>query len=161
MGFANTEQLRELFLSGGMGFLLGAYYDMFRIWRKWRRSSTAAVFVQDCVFFSTAAVVVFLFSLALTGGTVRAYTLCGVVVGFGAYRYTVGLALLRTVTVLCRWASRLGCAAKRCASVPIRWFGDRLRVPWGHLREKSKKVVKKSEKILKKGLKPIRNLLYN
>ncbi len=161
MGFANTEQLRELFLSGGMGFLLGAYYDVFRIWRKWRGSSTAAVFFQDCLFFSTASVVVFLFSLALTHGTVRAYTLCGVAVGFCAYRYTVGLALLRAFTVLCRWASWLGCTAKRCASVPIRWLGNRLCVPWGQLREKSKKVAKKSEKILKKGLKPICNLLYN
>ncbi len=161
MGFANAEQLRELFLSGGMGFLLGAYYDVFRLWRTWRHSSKVSVFVQDCVFFCTAAVVVFLFSLALTKGVVRVYTLCGVAIGFGAYRYTVGLALLRIVTLLYRWARWLVGFAKRWVSAPVRWLGNRLRVPWCFLCEKSKKLAKKSEKILKKGLKPVRNLLYN
>ena len=68
LGFENAAQLRELFLSCGMGFLLGAYYDVFRLFRCWLLSSPLRVFVQDCTYALTSAVAVFLFALALNGG---------------------------------------------------------------------------------------------
>ena len=107
MGFTNTEQLYTLFLCGGMGFLLGAYYDGFRLLRLLLHPPTAGVFALDCLFCVTAAPVVFLFSLAVADGILRVYVFAGLLLGFFAYRRTVGRALLRTVYRLLRAAHRL------------------------------------------------------
>ncbi len=161
MGFTNAEQLWEAFLSGGMGFLLGAYYDVFRIWRKTTHPSAAAVFFQDCLFFSTSAIVVFLFSLAMTDGVVRVYVLFGVLAGFAAYRHTVGNALLFLVGAVMRWL-RWGCARfRRLIAVPLGWLKTAVCSCFGKVWEICRKYAKKSNKILKKGLQPIRKILYN
>ncbi len=132
-------QLRELFLSCGMGFLLGAYYDIFRILRCILRPSTIRVFWQDMLFFLTAAPLVFLFALAVTDGFVRLYVFAGLVAGFFAYRYTVGRAVVRFVTAVITWLSRLG-----------RRLRELIRVPIGVLREDCRKLLKKMRKNLKK-----------
>ena len=139
MGFTNVQQLRELFLSCGMGFLLGAYYDVFRILRCILRPGTVRVFWQDLLFFLTAAPLVFLFALAVADGVVRLYLFAGLVAGFFAYRYTVGRAVVRFVTAAIAWLSRLG-----------RRLYDVIRVPIGALREGCRKLVEKIRKNLKK-----------
>ena len=139
MGFTNIMQVRELFLSCGMGFLLGTYYDVFRILRCILRPGTMRVFWQDLLFFLTAAPLVFLFALAVADGVVRLYLFAGLVAGFFAYRYTVGRAVVRFVTAAIAWLSRLG-----------RRLYDVIRVPIGALREGCRKLVEKIRKNLKK-----------
>lgn len=139
MGFTNGMQLRELFLSCGMGFLLGAYYDVFRILRCILRPGTVRVFWQDVLFFLTAAPLVFLFALAVTDGVVRLYLFAGLVAGFFAYRYTVGRAVVHFVTAIITRLSRLG----------QRLYGV-IKVPIGALCEACRKLVKKMRKNLKK-----------
>ncbi len=107
MGFHNTEQIRELFLAGGMGFLLGAYYDVFRVLRCLLKPGDLRVFWQDVLFFVTSAGAVFLFALAVTDGVLRVYLYIGLVAGFAAYRYTVGRAVVHTVTAACRLLARI------------------------------------------------------
>lgn len=139
MGFTNAMQLRELFLSCGMGFLLGAYYDVFRILRCILRPGAARVFWQDMLFFLTAAPLVFLFALAVTEGVVRLYLFAGLVAGFFAYRYTVGHAVVRFVTTVIVGLSRMG-----------RRLQGLIKVPIGALRERCCKLVGKMRKNLKK-----------
>lgn len=136
VGFANAVQLQELFLAGGMGFLLGAYYDVFRVIRCLWRPSTAAVFVQDVLYFITAAPMTFVFLLAITGGVWRWYIGVGWIIGFAAYRYTVGRILVKAVKALLKQAA-IGCRAiRRVASMPIAWL----------------KNLQKNHRKLKKGL---------
>ena len=161
MGFTNAEQLWEVFLSGGMGFLLGGYYDVFRIWRKTAHSSAVTVFLQDCFFFASSAVVVFLFSLAMTDGVVRLYVLIGVLAGFWAYRHTVGNVLLQMVCLILRWLKTGNAWIRRVVSVPFFYVKTVLCRACGKVWEKYRKIAKKSKEILKKGLQPIRKLLYN
>ncbi len=152
MGFTNSEQLREMFLSGGMGFLLGAYYDVFRILRRLLHPSRVAVFFQDCLFFVTSAVAVFLFSLALTDGVVRAYTVLMVLVGCMAYRYTVGRLVLHTVCRgvalggrMCRWVQRV-------LMVPFGWLQGKGKSVWTTVKKFIRHIAKKSVLFFKKGL---------
>lgn len=161
MGFTNAEQLWEVFLSGGMGFLLGGYYDVFRIWRKMSHSSTLSVFFQDCFFFVTSAVVLFLFSLSMTDGVVRAYVVAGAVAGFVAYRHTVGNILLHAVSLVLRWLSRGKAWLCGILLVPFSWLKTHLGCACGKVWKKCRKTAKKSKEILKKGLQPVRKLLYN
>lgn len=139
MGFTNAMQLRELFLSCGMGFLLGAYYDVFRILRCILRPGAVRVFWQDMLYFLTAAPLVFLFALAVNDGVMRLYLFAGLVAGFFAYRYTVGRAVVCFVTAVIRWLSRMG----------RRLYGL-IRVPFGALRVKCCKLAEKVRKNLKK-----------
>ncbi len=113
MGFSNSEQLRELFLSGGMGFLLGAYYDVFRILRQLLRPRAWQVCFQDLLFCITAAGAVFLFALAVTDGVLRVYLHIGLLAGFFAYRYTVGFAVVRITATLLGFFSRLVRAVRK------------------------------------------------
>ncbi len=106
-GFENVAQLRELFLSCGMGFLLGAYYDVFRLLRCWLRPPHLRVFLADCIYACTSAVATFLFWLALNGGILRWYLFLGLFVGFFAYRRTVGNLLLKAVLWLLRQGEKL------------------------------------------------------
>lgn len=135
MGFTNPEQLRDLFLCGGMGFLLGLYYDGFRLFRLFARPPRWAVFLQDVFYCLTAAVVTFLFALAVTDGQLRLFLPAGLLVGFFAYRQTIGRVLLR-------------CGA---------WIRRRMKRLTGRLAAKretrknsEKKPPEKSEKISKK-----------
>lgn len=161
MGFTNAKQLQELFLSCGMGFLLGAYYDVFRFWRKTVHSSTFVVALQDCLFFATSAVVVFLFSLAMTEGIVRFYVLAGAAIGFWAYRRTVGNALLHAIEGTQRWLKRGYDAVLRVLNIPVVLVKSMLNKACGKVWEKCRKIAKKSKEIFKKVLQPIRRLLYN
>ncbi len=144
MGFTNTTQVRELFLSCGMGFLLGAYYDVFRILRQVLRPGAVRVFWQDILFFITAALMTFLFALAITDGVLRLYLFAGLVAGFFAYRYTVGRAAVRLVTAAIGWLSRLGRRLHAAIAVPIGALGNAC----GKLLKK----IRKNTKNFKKGL---------
>ncbi len=154
MGFTNAEQLYELFLSGGMGFLLGVYYDIFRIVRRLLHPSKIAVFFQDCFFFSSAAVLVFLFSLSMTDGVVRWYVLFGVFCGFMSYRYTVGRGLMRCILAVCRILKRGYRVLHRLVFHPVFCF-------FAFLYRCIEKPCKKTRKIFKKLLQPIDKILYN
>ena len=142
MGFTNTGQLNVLFLCGGMGFLLGAYYDGFRLLRLLLCPAPAGVFALDCLFCLTAAPVIFLFALAVADGELRAYLFAGMLMGFAAYRRTVGRAVVRTayrlLRLLHRASRRLRDAVRRAAA----------RLPRPHL---PKRLLKKRKKV-KKGL---------
>lgn len=148
MGFTNVAQLQELFLSGGMGFLLGAYYDLFRILRRFLRSGTVSVCLQDCLYFTSSAVVTFLFLLAVTGGVLRVFVLVGMVLGFVAYRHTVGRVSVRVVTLLLNALARLAHSINDIVSPSIHRFSDtfrgRMRIWWEKTRKKFKLFAKKS-----------------
>ncbi len=131
MGFYNTEQIRELFLSGGMGFLLGAYYDIFRVLRCLLKPGALRVFWQDVLFCTTSACMVFLFALAVTDGVLRVYVYIGLIAGFFAYRYTVGQAVVRTTTAVCRFLARLSQRISQLAHITM---------------EKTQKNIKKFKK---------------
>ena len=60
-----------------VGFALGAFYDVFRIFRVFARSEKRQVIWQDIFVCFVAAVVSFLVALAVNWGEVRFYLLAG------------------------------------------------------------------------------------
>ena len=146
MGFTNAMQLRELFLSCGMGFLLGAYYDVFRILRCILHPNTVRVFCQDMLFFVTAAPLVFIFTLAVTDGVVRVYVFAGFVIGFFAYRYTVGRAVVHAVTVAVTRISRAGHRLYELIKVPVCALFEQCRKNAKKIRKNAKKFKKRLER---------------
>lgn len=140
---------------------MGGYYDVFRLLRLWFHPSKVVVFALDIVFFASSAVAVFLFSLAMTNGMVRFYVLLGTVVGFAAYRRTVGKALIRLVSDTIVGLHYLSNGAKRVISIPYQWMTRWFCGVAHTLRELWKNIAKKSKNFFKKGLQPEGDLLYN
>ncbi len=95
MDIASSAQLHQLYLSCGLGFLLGVYYDVFRVTRSIMHSGARSVFIQDVLFFLSSAVVTFLFALAVMDGRLRFYLFFGEVIGFTSYYFTIGRLVMR------------------------------------------------------------------
>ncbi len=85
----NSGQLYLIFLFCGLGYLLGLYYDIFRIVRLIMQSGKWTVFIEDIIFCLTSTLLFFLYSLSLTGGHIRWHLTFGAAVGFWAYRVTM------------------------------------------------------------------------
>lgn len=161
MGITNGGQLDGLFLSCGFGFLLGLYYDVFRVARLIMHSSKRVIFFEDLFFFLSSAVITFFFSLTVTGGEMRLYLFFGILVGFAAYYFTIGRvvmafagAVAKAILFAWHWFWRLVFA-------PFRLLGRLLSRPLRFLKEKLDAVLKKIGLFLKKGLKRGREVLYN
>lgn len=71
------------------GVILGACYDILRIWRIFFHTQKHAIFFQDFFYMAFAALFTFLLSLSIDG-KVRLYILIGEFAGFFSYYYTAG-----------------------------------------------------------------------
>lgn len=158
MGFTNADQLRLLFYAAGMGFLTGVYYDLFRVWRRLFAITKVAVFFQDVLFGATSAAMFFLFSLALTEGRVRGYTLLAAGVGFFAYRYTVGNSLLTGVSALVKVYKRVSQLLRTRLLEPLL---RRARSVIGKVCQKCRNLAKKTKIFFKKVLQRKGKIVYN
>ncbi len=156
-----SEQLTQLFLSCGMGFLLGAYYDVYRVIRLVMRSGKRWIFVQDILFFLTSAVLTFLFSLAVMEGRLRFYLFFGELLGFSAYYFTIGRVVMRFAGAVTSAIVRMWNAFWHVLSLPFRWVARLFRRPLKAAGAFFRKIGRKAGQVLKKGLKRAASVLYN
>ena len=124
-----SSRLFGFAVSLAAGFLLGALYDVFRIWRTFFHTEKRAVFFQDVFYMIAVAFLTFLLALAVSFGEIRFYLLAGEAVGWFVYYFTVGQVtncVFRFLSsLLYRWLLRpLSRAARRCAC----YFGGKFRI---------------------------------
>lgn len=100
MGFSNAQQVEELLMFGGVGFLLGLYEEMFRLLFGNCRARSWRLFVRDCLFCTTSALITFILALAVADGVIRWYLYLGLAVGYAAYRLTIGNAVSRDIAMI-------------------------------------------------------------
>lgn len=148
MGNTGDIQLWGLLYACGLGFWLGAYYELFRMMRLLFPPSAVSCFFQDVFFFSSASIVVFFVFLGIADGQMYPYLLFGVMVGFLSFYYTFGRFLhivlakgLRRVMRACRVVDRHLQPIRRKTSVRA-WilYRDIL----GILRRFKQKILKKN-----------------
>ncbi len=106
MGNTGDIQLWGLLYASGLGFWLGAYYELFRMVRLLFSPSAISCFFQDVFFFISGSVTVFFVFLGITDGRIYPYLLVGVIVGFVSFYYTIGRFLH---IVLAKGARRVMC----------------------------------------------------
>ena len=73
-----------------LGIALGVLYGPFKIFRLAFCRSRAAIITADIIYMLIATLSVFLFSLAFLLGYIRIYVFAGCLLGFFAYRLTLG-----------------------------------------------------------------------
>lgn len=142
----SSVTVADCMLACGAGFLLGAYYEVFRLWRLWTHPGVGRVFVQDTLFCTTSAVAFFLFLLAVSDGRPRLWLTAGALIGFFAWRATAGRIIFAVVRRSLRTLRRIG----------RRWSARRDR-----LEEKIQFFLAKPVLLLKKGLHKAGRMLYN
>lgn len=146
MGLTLAEQGQVFLYALAVGFALGAFYDLFRIFRVFARSEKRQVVWQDLFFCFIAAVASFLLALALNWGEIRFYLLAGEGIGMCVYFLTLGEITLRLARVLLRILLFL-------RSLFLRWIFSPVRrlFMWifGGIWSRTVKIAKATKKHLK------------
>lgn len=97
--FSISQQTALFLLSVVLGAGLGVVYDCFRVFRIIvpRAARSAAVAVQDVIFWLIYGFCVFCYAAALARGQVRLFIVLGSLIGFILYIFTVGNAVTRVI----------------------------------------------------------------
>ncbi|MCL2487877.1 MAG: spore cortex biosynthesis protein YabQ [Oscillospiraceae bacterium] len=158
--FTNLGQLQQLLLAVGMGLLLGVFYDLFRVIRIVMASSARVIFFQDMAFFSAAAVMTFLFALAINAGRLRLYLFFGMAIGFGVYYLTVGRLVVRFAGTVTRAVAAVWSAFWRAVFWPFRKLFVALTPVFRKFGSFLANSSRKCGNIFKKGLQKVSGLVY-
>ncbi len=146
MMISNTVQVVHLYYFLGFGAVLCLYSTLFRVWQALTAPSAWRLFFRDVLLCVTGGVLFFLFSLSITGGTLRASFLASAAVGFAVTQATLN-AVWRVVSRVLTpvWQAISSCCDRAAQN----------------LCEKGRKFAKKVVVFLKKGLHCLRFVVYN
>lgn len=147
-------QFQGFLISVAAGVLLGAYYDIFRIYRIVFRPEKRAFFFQDLFYMGSAAFVTFLVTLGVNYGSVRFYILAGEGIGWCLYFMTAGLVTYQVFRFLSYVLSRfLIRPVRKLLRALLGWLGRRAG--------SAAKIMKNMAINLKKRLKHRASVVYN
>jgi Spore cortex protein YabQ (Spore_YabQ). len=148
------SQLQGFLVSVLTGVLLGALYDIFRIYRTVFRPEKRAVFFQDLFYMICAAFVTFLLALGVNYGEIRFYILAGEAIGWCLYYLTIGMVTVQVFRFVSRILRRyLIYPVKRVFHRIFHWIFHKLKILC--------KNVKTAAENKKKRLKQHRQIVYN
>lgn len=102
-----------------VGAVICVIYDLFRILRAAHRFSYVNVFIQDVLWFLTAAILTCGLMLVRCSGVVRIYALVGETVGFVACRVTLSRVLMKASKSVIKAIKRALRAVKHKVGPPI------------------------------------------
>lgn len=114
----------------GVGF--GIFYAPFKMFRLAFCSKKSSVIAVDIIFMLCVSVVIYYFSLVFIVGYVRVYVFAGCLIGFLAYRLTLGTLFSKIYVPIISWTKKI-----------------------------TNKIVLKLKNFTKKLLKITRKVLYN
>lgn len=160
-GLSLATQTKGFLLSLGLGFIMGIFYDLFRILRLAISNSKALIIVFDVLYCIFLCFVTFLFCLTINEGQIRFYLLMGEAVGFAVYYFSLGV-------VIFSFGERIVDFTKRCLKrvilvlfFPFRWIFKRTGKLLNKIFKKGQKRSKNLKNKSKLLLKVSKHLLYN
>lgn len=159
--FDQSLQPKLFFLSLGIGFVLGLFYDILRTLRLALPHSKILTVIFDIFYFFVSAVVTFLFLLSVNMGQVRLFMIAAEAVGALFYYFTFGSAAMKVTDRLVRRFHKACRFLCRLCGRPFHAFFRILKKYWRKIQVFFKKTYKKSEKNKKKLLKKSRIYVYN
>lgn len=157
MQITGVPQLYTFVASICLGAALGVFYDFFRFLRTIGFNSKVQVFIEDLVFSLVLTVVVFLFSIGYNSGETRFFTLMGHLMGFLAFRFTIGRVTIKIYSII----AKVFLVAFRLISNFFKKIYTNISSRYKVYEEKKEKKPKKTEKKSKKSLKDKKRLVYN
>lgn len=138
-GLSLAQQTKGFLLSLGLGFIMGIFYDLFRIIRISISKGKAATVIFDilyCIFlcFST-----FLFCLTVNEGEIRLYLMLGELAGFCVYYFSLGVMIFSFSETIIGFIKKLVSTAFGIVFFPFRFV-------FKHLRKLTEKIFSKFSK---------------
>lgn len=138
-----SAQIESVIQALAFGFVLGIFYDLFRILRRVFSFSYATIVAQDILFWLCAAVYSFFVCIVMCGGYFRIYFVLGILAGWGIYFFSVGALLMGIMDIIISGVKKVRI-----------WLHDRILTPlvsnfcksfmsnWQKITEKIKKCTK-------------------
>lgn len=160
-GISLAVQTKNFLLSLGLGFIMGIFYDAFRIIRLCISSKKFFVIIFDVLYCILFCFTFFIFLLTVNEGQFRFYLLLGSGVGFSVYYFSLGAIIFSFSRFLTEFIKKW---SKRIFAVflfPFRWIFVRMKKCIDKKLEKSRKRTKKLKNKSKTLLKLNKHLLYN
>lgn len=160
-GLSLATQTKNFLLSLGLGFIMGIFYDLFRIIRICISKSKIAVIISDVLYCIFLCFATFLFCLTVNEGQIRFYLLLGEAIGFCVYYFSLGAIIFSFSSFLVDFIRKW---LKRIFSVllfPFNWIFIRMKRLFDEFLKKGRKRGKNLKNKSKTLLKVNKHLLYN
>ncbi len=160
-GISLAVQTKNFLLSLGLGFIMGIFYDVFRIIRLCISSKKIVIIIFDLLYCILLCFAFFIFLLTVNEGQFRFYLLMGAGVGFSVYYFSLGAIIFSFSNFLTelikKWIKRIFAVLL----FPFQWIFVRIKSHVDKKFEKSRKRTKKLKNKSKTLLKLYKHLLYN
>ena len=156
-----AQQTKCFLLSLGFGFIMGIFYDLFRIVRISLSRGKAAIIVFDIVYCVFLCLCTFVFCLAVNEGEIRGYMMIGEAVGFLVYYFSLGVFVFSATERIIGFIKGFFVSVFKIISFPFRWIGGKLCKFIDKILKKSRKKAQKMKNKSKFLLKVNKHLLYN
>ena len=156
-----AEQTKGFLLSLGFGFIMGVFYDAFRILRICISKSPKLALPFDLLYFLLLGFCSYIFFLVVNEGDIRAFLIIGEIVGFASYYFSLGVVIFSASEKIVCFVKKIFSAIFRIVFSPFRWIFSKAKKV---LETFSRKWFKKGKKIKNKSkfhLKLYKQLLYN
>lgn len=156
-----AAQTKSFLLSLGFGFIMGFFYDAFRILRICISKSKKVVIIFDLLYFIFLGFSSYLFFLVVNEGDIRAFLILGEVIGFSIYYISLGVVIFSASEKIVAGVKKGIALILRLIFSPFRWLLRKLKKV---LERISKNWIKKGKNIKNKSkfhLKLHKHLLYN
>ena len=92
-GLSLAAQTKGFLLSMGVGFILGFFYDFFRLIRIAISQKKAFIIIFDLAYCIFLCFVSFIFCMTVNEGQFRLYLLIGEAIGFAVYYFSLGVVV--------------------------------------------------------------------
>lgn len=140
-----------------LGVILGAFYDAFRFLRVMIKSPVAVIFIEDALYFATAAFISFSFMLQMTDGEIRLFVLLGEAIGAILYINTIGEILFGIYKVIIGVIRKILKRVFGVILIPLKAVIGFIRKNIRKIKENLKKRIKNNKTRLKR----YKGMVYN
>ena len=160
-GLSLATQTKNFLLSLGFGFIMGIFYDLFRIARISISKGKIATVISDILYCVFLCFSFMLFCLTVNEGEIRLYLLLGSLAGFFVYYFSLGVIIFSFSERLILFVKKFIRSVFNVISFPFRFVFGKLRKMFKDLSAKRKKNTKNIKNKSKFLLNVNKLLLYN
>lgn len=160
-GLSLAQQTKGFLLSLGFGFIMGIFYDLFRIIRISISKGKIATVISDILYCIFLCFCTFIFCLTVNEGELRFYLLLGAGAGFAVYYFSLGIIIFSFSEKLISLIKKVTKAIFNVISFPFRFIFGKLRNLFNKISAKSRKNTKNIKNKSKFLLKVNKLMLYN
>ena len=160
-GLSLATQTKNFLLSLGFGFIMGIFYDLFRIVRISISKGKISTIISDVLYCLFLCFALFLFCLTVNEGEIRFYLLLGSLAGFFVYYFSLGVIIFSFSECVITFVKKVIKSIFNIFFYPFRFVFGKLRNLVNKITAKSRKNTKNIKNKSKFLLKVNKRLLYN